>query len=231
MKEIYDHVVTFVIAGSDTTSGAIAFALWSLAKYPSIQQTLRDELNSFSGEPIYDELDNPDIFPFLDAVSKETLRLYPAGARNEKIVESDDVIPLRHPVQCKDGSWISAIPVKKGQIIHIPGIALNRDEDLWGDADTFRPTRWLVRGPFAKKYCQPGERGLSSPDQMLSGWAHTFSFSEGPRTCIGMKLALFEYKVSSRISHSTLNSRALSRPYCLTLLGTLSFMIQVLRLS
>jgi len=196
MEEIYNHVVTFVVAGHETTSNAIAFGLWLLAKNPGLQQTLRDELNDFPGEPTYDNLTNADTLPFLDAVCKESLRLFSVAARNEKVVKSDDVIPLREPVRGTDGSWIASIPVKKGQIIHIPSIAINRDEDVWGDdADAFRPTRWLVGTPHAPKYCTPGERGLFPPDLMCGGWAGTFSFSEGPRACIGMDLALFEYKV------------------------------------
>ncbi|PVF92585.1 cytochrome P450 [Serendipita vermifera] len=195
MEEIYNHVVTFVVAGHETTAGAIAFGLWLLGKNPSMQQLLRDEITSYGGEPSYDELDDPNALPYLDAVCKESIRLFSAGARNEKVAEADDVIPLREPVKGTDGSWITSIPVKKGQIIHIPGIAIDRDEDVWGDADTFRPTRWLVGGPFAEKYCTPGERGLLPAGQMCGGWAHQFSFSEGPRTCIGIKLALFEYKV------------------------------------
>ena len=104
MEEIYNHVVTFVVAGHESTSGAIAFALWLLAKDQALQQTLRDELNDFPGEPTYDELSSSDTLPFLNAVCKESLRLFSAGARNEKVAGSDDVIPLREPVRGTDGS-------------------------------------------------------------------------------------------------------------------------------
>jgi cytochrome P450 len=120
----------------------------------------------------------------------------PSCARTEKVAEEDDVIPLRQPIRGADGSWIKSIPVKKGQVIHIPSIGINRDEAVFGDADTFRPTRWLVgRGDAAEaKYCTPGEHGLPPADQMCGGWSGLFTFSEGPRICVGMKLALFEYK-------------------------------------
>ena len=122
--------------------------------------------------------------------------MFPAACRTEKSVEEDDVIPLRHPVRGTDGSWIKSIPVKKGQVIHIPLFGVNRDEAVFGDSDIFRPTRWLVgRGNAAEaKYCTPGERGLPPADQMCGGWSGLFTFSEGPRICIGVKLALFEYK-------------------------------------
>jgi cytochrome P450 len=122
--------------------------------------------------------------------------MFPPAARTERVAEDVDVIPLRHPVRGVDGSWIKAIPVKKGQVIHIPSIAINCDEGVFGDADVFRPTRWLVgRGDAAEaKYCTPDERGLPPADQMCGGWSGLFTFLEGPRICVGMKLALFEYK-------------------------------------
>lgn len=121
--------------------------------------------------------------------------MFPASARNEKIAEEDDILPLREPVRGSDGSWVKSIPVKKGQIIHIPSIGINRDEDVWGDADTFRPTRWLVGRPAGDKYCQPNEQGLKPTNEMCGGWSGIFSFSEGPRACVGIRLALFEFKV------------------------------------
>ncbi|KAG8799766.1 hypothetical protein FRC16_004399 [Serendipita sp. 398] len=195
LAEIYDHIVTFIVAGHETTAGATAFSLWTLGQNPDIQTALRDELLSFPGEPTYDDFANPDTFPLLDAVCKENLRMFPASARNEKVAAEDDILPLREPIRGADGCWMNSIPVKKGQVIHIPSIGINRDEDVWGDADVFRPSRWLVGRPGCEKYCKPGDQGLKPADEMCGGWAGIFSFSEGPRACVGMRLALFEYKV------------------------------------
>ena len=170
--------------------------MWVLAQNPDIQSKLHEEVITIAGEPTYDDFIDPNLLPYLDAVCKEALRMFPPAARNEKVVEEDDVIPLHHPVRGADGSWIEAIPVKKGQVIHIPLIGVHRDEAVFGDADIFRPTRWLVgRGDAAEaKYCTPGEHGVPPADQMCGGWSGLFTFSEGPRICAGMKLALFEYK-------------------------------------
>ena len=170
--------------------------MWALAQNPDIQSKLHDEVRTIASEPTYDDFVDPNRLPYLDAVCREAMRMFPTACRNEKSVEEDDVIPLRHPVRGADGSWIKSIPVKKGQVIHIPALGINRDEAVFGDADVFRPTRWLVgRGDAAEaKYCTPGERGIPPADQMCGGWSGLFTFSEGPRICIGMKLALFEYK-------------------------------------
>ena len=174
----------------------IAFTTWALAQNSDIQTKLREEVRTIAGEPTYDDLMDPNRLPYLDAVCKEVMRMFPPGPRTEKVVEKDDVIPLRHPIRGADGSWIKSIPVKKGQVIYIPIIGINRDEAVFGDADVFRPTRWLVgRGDAAEaKYCTLGEHGIPPTDQMCGGWSGLSSFSEGPRICVGMKLALFEYK-------------------------------------
>ena len=176
----------------------LAFTIWTLAQNPDIQSKLREEVRAIVGEPTYDDFVNPNLLPYLDAVCKEAMRMFPSIARNEKVAEEDDVIPLRQPIRGADGSWIKSIPVKKGQVIHIPSISIDRDETVFGDGDTFRPTRWLVgRGDAAEaKYCTPGEHGLPPADEMCGGWSGLFTFAEGPRVCVGMKLALFEYKAT-----------------------------------
>ena len=175
---------------------ALALTIWVLTQNPDIQSKLHEEVITIAGEPTYDDFIDPDLLPYLDAVCKEAMRMFPIAARNEKSVEEDDVIPLRHPIRGADGSWLKSIPEKKGQVIHISFFSINRDEAVFGDAGVFRPTRWLVgRGDAAEaKYCTPGERGIPPADQMCGGWSGLCTFSEGPRICVGMKLALFEYK-------------------------------------
>jgi cytochrome P450 len=193
------------LAGNETTSTALAFTIWALAKYPDIQTKLHEEVRTIAGEPTYDDLMDPNRLPYLDAVCKEAMRMFPTVCHSEKVVEEDDVIPLRHPVRGADGLWTKSISVKRGQVIHIPLISINRDEAVFGDADVFRPTRWLVgRGDAAEsKYCTAGERGIPPADQMCGGWSGLCTFSEGPRICVGMKLALFEYKaIITTLAHT-----------------------------
>lgn len=45
---------------------------------------------------------------------------------------------------------------------------------VWKDPDTFRPDRWFEE--------------LPSSDDLPSGWSHLLAFSDGPRSCIGMRL-------------------------------------------
>ena len=71
------HVLrrTFIFAGMDTTSNALAMTLDLLSKLPDVQQKLRLEILDASkgGDLDYDTLVS---LPYLDAVCRETLRLY-----------------------------------------------------------------------------------------------------------------------------------------------------------
>lgn len=88
------------------------------------------------------------------------------------------MIPLRFPVRSADGKrLIREVPVRKGQVIHIPSRTVDRLKNVWGEnAETFNPERFL-----------DPEKAPSSKDT-TSGWSSLFSFSEGPRMCVGFRL-------------------------------------------
>jgi cytochrome P450 len=94
----------------------------------------------------------------------------------ERIATKKDVIPLRHPVQTKNGKEIAFIPVVKGQTVVIPIVAIHRLDSIWGDGNNFRPERWL----------EP--EGLPDLDQLCAGWSNLLTFSDGPRNCIEQRL-------------------------------------------
>ncbi|KAG8903763.1 hypothetical protein FRB99_002790 [Tulasnella sp. 403] len=187
LERLLDHIVAFVVAGHETTSATAAFALLELARNRDIQARLRQEIIEFEGsepggEPSYTEFQTK--LPLLDAVCKEALRLYPVGSRLERIATKDDVIPLRFPVTSTSGEQIHAIRIKKGQLVSMPVIAANCNTTIWGpDGHVFRPQRWLENG------------GLPPANSVVSGVSQLFTFSEGPRLCVGYRLALYEFKV------------------------------------
>ena len=203
-EELIDHITTFFLVGYETSSGVIHFTLWALARDLARQQKLREELLRFGREPTFDEIWNGEALPYLDAVVKEgyavrslpfellfifafltknnRLRLFPSSAHTEKVVANDDVIPLRWPVRSPDGKHVlHEIPVTKGQVIHIPSRTVNRLARVWGsDAEEFVPERWL------------NPTRIPNSDDLTNGWSGLFSFSEGPRTCVGFRLGTFE---------------------------------------
>ncbi|KAF4596305.1 hypothetical protein EYR38_007682 [Pleurotus pulmonarius] len=173
-QELYDQISTFVISGHETTTVTLGFTIWELARAPALQDRLRLELDAFPSRPTYDDFQTR--LPFLDAVLRETLRLYPALPYMERLAMKRDVIPLRKPVRAQDGRVIHEITT-----VLIPIIALHRLDSTWEAPDAFRPDRWLT--------------GLPPADDLCSGWSNLLTFSDGPRNCIGFRLAIFQYKI------------------------------------
>ncbi|PBK86383.1 cytochrome P450 [Armillaria gallica] len=187
VSELYEHISTFIIAGFESTTTTVGFSVWELARHPEKQRRLREELAAFGREPTYDDLQNHA--PYLEAVLKETLRLYPGLPYIERVATKADIIPLHQPVQLADGRVSHQAVIEPGQTVIIPIIAVHRQDSVWGDGDTFRPERWL--------------ESLPPQEQLCSGWGKMLAFSDGPRSCVGTHLAIFNYKV---IMSSLMNS-------------------------
>lgn len=67
---------TAILAGYETTANALTFTLYCLTANPDKQKHLLHEIDAFDGRiPSYDDLD--DHFPYLDAVLREAMRLFP----------------------------------------------------------------------------------------------------------------------------------------------------------
>ena len=65
---------------------------------------------------------------------------------------------------------------------------MNTTEEIWGpDGKEFKPERWLVGSD--------GEEGLPESARMIQGYHHVFTFSDGPRLCLGRNFAVANFKV------------------------------------
>ena len=75
--EIQAQINLFLFAGTDTTSNALSRMLYMLSLHPEVQARLREELvaaGAPDGDADYDALDR---LPYLEAICRETLRLFP----------------------------------------------------------------------------------------------------------------------------------------------------------
>ncbi|KAI0763033.1 cytochrome P450 [Trametes elegans] len=180
-QQIVDNVNTFILVGHETTSGSLSFTLLELARNPEVQQRLRDEVRRVGRDLSYDDIQRLE---YLDAVVKEGLRLHPASPQTERVALKDDVIPLTNPILTPSGEKLSSVRVSAGQVFHIPFTTMHVNPTVWGpDAATFNPSRWLTPG------------GVPPPSELPHGWSGLVTFCDGPRNCIGYRLAIFEFKV------------------------------------
>ncbi|CAG8624920.1 2255_t:CDS:2 [Racocetra persica] len=163
--ELMGQVMTFLIGGHETTSLALSFTLYFLAKYPDVQDRLRKELfDAFTDRNYQPTLDEIEQLKYLECVLKEILRIQPP-------------VPLIRRCGIKD-EIMNGYVIPKGIPLVIPIYAIHHDPLIWGeDAENFNPSRWL----------DPEIKAKISTSTYLP-------FSHGPKNCIGMKIAQFEFK-------------------------------------
>ncbi|KAF8823953.1 hypothetical protein HHX47_DHR9000464 [Lentinula edodes] len=181
-EDVISQVPTFLVAGHETTSTAVTWALYALTQDKEIQCKLREELLQVSTEsPTMDILNS---LPYLDAVVRETLRVYSPVTGTERVAMKDDILPLGVPFTDKNGEVHNDIRVRKGDLFNIPVLAVNRSKALWGeDARDFKPERWLTPG------------GVPSNVASIPGvWGNMLSFLGGAHACIGYRFSLVEMK-------------------------------------
>ncbi|KAJ6008670.1 hypothetical protein N7522_003686 [Penicillium canescens] len=163
-SELADHL----LAGIDTTSDTLMFAIWALSRPENkiYQERLIQEVNTIldtdcneDGNPLAEVADR---LPYLDAVLKETLRLYaPLPASEPRSMPVDTII---------DGYLIPA-----GTVVSMSPYTLHRNPDVFPDPLRFNPERWL---------------GLCGDLTEMKKWL--WAFSSGGRMCIGLHLAMAE---------------------------------------
>ncbi|CAB4429412.1 unnamed protein product [Rhizophagus irregularis] len=166
-NELKNQIMTFLVAGHETTSSATSWALYLLAKHPHVQDLLREELvkafpDKSTFNPTFDEINTLE---FLNGVVKETLRLH------------SPVTAIRR-INIKDKTFGNYLIPKNTSII-ISTTGLHKSPEIWGPTvNDFDPKRWM-------------DPTLTKNISNIS----FLPFNAGARGCIGNKLSLAEFKV------------------------------------
>ncbi|KAH7928032.1 cytochrome P450 [Leucogyrophana mollusca] len=184
-SELLAQMTTLVFAAMDTTSGALARTFMTLAHHPEAQEKLRQEVKQAraeKGDLDYDDLVN---LPYLDAVCRETLRLYPPVTFVSRTTRKDIVLPFGNPIRGLDGEDMHDVLVPKDTTVIVSIIASNTNPEIWGeDALEWKPERWLA--PLPPSVTDAGIPGV---------YSHLMTFIGGGRACIGFKFSQLEMKV------------------------------------
>ncbi|KAF8119553.1 cytochrome P450 [Boletus edulis] len=182
-EEVMAQMKVLLVAGYETTSVSLSWALLELSRNPDIQTKLRKELLEHGADPTYDQLTNG--LPYLDAVIHEILRIHPPVVELTRVAIEDDVVPLSEPIHTQSGEIIDSLTIAKGTLVAISMECMNRSSAIWGeDAKKFRPNRWL----------ENGENGIPAKAKEIQGHRHLLTFVDGPRTCLGKNFAVTEFK-------------------------------------
>ena len=158
--------IAMIEAGSETTSSTLNSAIKYLACYPEAQATANEELSRVIGDSRSPTFDDEPNLPYIRATVKEALRIRPVANIGSPHYTSTDIT-------YKD------FFIPKGTVVTINQYAIHYDPQLYEDAATFRPERYLKHPLRAGAYS--GHADPYARDH--------FSFGAGRRICPGMHLA------------------------------------------
>jgi cytochrome P450 / NADPH-cytochrome P450 reductase len=159
------QINTFLIAGHETTSGLLSYAIYALLKHPDILKKAYDEVDRVFGpdvnaKPTYQQVTQ---LTYITQILKEALRLWPPAP-------AYGISPLKDET-IGGGKY----KLKKGTFITILAAALHRDPSVWGPhPDAFDPENFS-REAEAKR--------------PINAWK---PFGNGQRACIGRGFAMHE---------------------------------------
>ncbi|XP_058979639.1 probable cytochrome P450 6a21 [Musca domestica] len=156
--QVAAQAFVFILAGFETSSTTMSFALYELAQNQEFQDRAREEIVSvlerhkeFSYECLKEMV-------YLDQVMQETLRLYTIVVFLNRQAVEDYPVPGN-----------SKLVIKKDMPVIIPAGAIHRDERYFPQPNVFNPDNFAAEKVAAR-------------DSVLN-----LSFGDGPRTCIGMR--------------------------------------------
>ncbi|XP_010431920.1 PREDICTED: alkane hydroxylase MAH1-like, partial [Camelina sativa] len=169
-----DTVLTFMLAGRDTTGSGLTWFFWLLCKNPEVMAKIREEINKNLTDGSHEsDVDSGSFNPqelkklvYLHGAICEALRLYPPVPFQHKSPTEADVLPSGHKVDANSKILFCLY-------------SLGRMKSVWGDdALEFKPERWISESG----------RSVHEPSYKF------LSFNAGPRTCLGKEVALMQMK-------------------------------------
>ncbi|KAL1384643.1 hypothetical protein pipiens_012997 [Culex pipiens pipiens] len=165
LEEIAAQAFVFFLAGFETSSTAMTYCLYELARNPELQQKARDDVlktikkhGSLTYEAAHD-------MHYIEMCINESLRKYPPIGQLTRTVSKDYKVPgTEHTLE-------------KGTTVAIPVYGIHHDPEFYADPERYDPDRFL-----------PEELAKRNPYSFLP-------FGEGPRNCIGLRFGMMQARI------------------------------------
>ncbi|XP_013146830.1 PREDICTED: cytochrome P450 9e2-like [Papilio polytes] len=171
-SDLIAQAVLFFIAGFETISSVMTFALYELAVNPDMQERLLQEIRENEqkngGKFDYTSIQN---MKYLDMIVSEVLRKWPPAISLDRLCMND--YNLGKPNKTAAQDYI----IRKGEIVTIPVWSIHYDPKFYSNPEKFDPERFSDEN-----------KHLIKPFTYIP-------FGLGPRNCIGSRFALCEVKV------------------------------------
>jgi cytochrome P450 len=126
-EQLIDNLLTFYLAGHETTARALAWTLYLLAQSPEWARTLEEEVAQVTGGRAVESA-HLERLVLVQQMLKESMRLYPP-------------VPMLSR-QCVAATTLDGVGIAPGATVVIPIYAMHRHAARWEDPDAFDPTRF-----------------------------------------------------------------------------------------
>ncbi|XP_044073940.1 sterol 26-hydroxylase, mitochondrial [Siniperca chuatsi] len=133
VKDVYGSIAELLLAGVDTTSNTLTWTLHLLSMHPQIQDRLYNEVSTLVPADRIPSTAEVTRMPYLRAVIKEALRMYPVVPINARFITEKNVA-------------IGGYHFSKNTAFTICHYAISHDEDTFPEPFAFKPERWLRDG-------------------------------------------------------------------------------------
>lgn len=191
---IRDTIISFIMAGRDTTSAAMTWLFYLLSRHPRVENELVREVKSLDDVSKHDSWREHRL---LKACICESMRLFPPVAWDSKHAVVDDYLP--------DGTRVWA----GDRVTYFP-YGMGRMKGLWGeDRFDFKPERWV------------SEMEDGRIKSLKNFGPYKFPvFQGGPRDCPGKEMAFaqMKYVVAAVVKRFEFRPVSLDRPVFVPLL-------------
>lgn len=126
--ELVDNLITNLVAGHETSALSLSWAIAWLGRHPEVTERLQAEIDNLTRD---DDIAAIQALPYLDAVVKECLRLYPAVPEVVRM--------LAKPLE------IGGHTLPAGVNVAACTAVLHMNPDIYPDPERFYPERFLNR--------------------------------------------------------------------------------------
>ncbi|CAD7079491.1 unnamed protein product [Hermetia illucens] len=166
IEEVAAQAFLFFLAGFETSSTTMMFALYELSLNPAIQEKARQEidevLNKHDGMITYESIKE---MVYVDKIISETLRKYPPVANLIRKCAHNFRLPN------------SDIVIEEGIIVAIPAYSIQHDPEIYENPEVFDPERF-------------------APEQVKNRHPVAFlGFGDGPRNCVGLRFGRMQSRI------------------------------------
>nr|ATW72318.1 cytochrome p450 CYP3049B5 [Brachionus calyciflorus] len=189
IEDLIDDFLTFFVAGQETTSNMLAFAILELGQNPDALEKLRNEIDSVIGSKQEITSDDLTKMKYLSCVLKETLRKWALTP----LTNRQSTIPFK----------IYDYDIPLGSEVQVSSYVSGRQEEFFPNSDKFEPERFSDENKINTYTYFPFSLG---PRNCIG---QNFSLIEG-KICLAKIVQNFDIKLDPKqnfggVQHATIS--------------------------